>query len=108
MDTVIGWDGPGQHGAVARQGQRSRGDYIFKKHAFCGQSVDVRGGFGLVAIATEMVGPASVNADQDDAIYTMCGPNGSPHEPHTGRNDNSQQGDQNHKPFDMFHLGFPI
>ena len=66
MDPVIGRDSSGQHGGVARQSLRNRGDCIFKQNSFCGNSIDIGCGFRFVSVAAEMVGPAGVDTDEKD------------------------------------------
>ncbi len=65
-DAVTGRNGAGQHRAVSRQRHRNGGVGVPEDDAFPGDPVDVRGGAAGMAVAAEVVGPAGVDADQQD------------------------------------------
>ena len=51
---------------MSRQGQWDRGDCIFEANTVVGERIDIRGGIVRKAITAKIIGPAGVDAYQDD------------------------------------------
>ncbi len=85
-------DGAGQHRAVSRQRHRNRGIGVREDDALLGDPVDVRGDAAGIAVAAEVVGPAGVDADQEDVANPLGGGRAGEEKPARAAGGHQEQG----------------
>ena len=71
MHTVIRWYCAGEYWSVGGKSQRDRRDDVFENDAIVSDGIDVGSGFVWVAVTTEIIGAAGVDADEDDILYVF-------------------------------------
>jgi hypothetical protein len=53
---------------MGREGYGNGGDSIFEKDAFPGELVDIRRGLSWIAVATEVISSAGIDADEKNIL----------------------------------------
>jgi hypothetical protein len=65
MHAMMKWNGAGHHRAVSRQRHGHRSNNITEKNPFGSDGIDVWRRLSLVTVATQMIRPACIDADQN-------------------------------------------
>jgi hypothetical protein len=68
MNTMMWGDSPNQHRAMGREGYGNGSDHIFEKDAFLSELVDIRRGLTRIAVATEAIGSAGIDAYEKNIL----------------------------------------